>query len=227
MTISELRQAISQLSRQEREDLAEWILNSPDSETRVAERLLTYGAQQRLSVEEYLRLEDESDRRHEYIDGQIFEVNRPMLRHHLIVGNVVGYLYEQLRSSQCKVFSSNVRVRLRVAQCDIVYIPDVVVACGPFTQEALDLQYLTEPTVAIEVFSPATEDIDRREKLLNYRQIPSLEEYVLVAQWSPRVTVYRRSDNWNPLVLREPRDVFESSAMEVSITLADIYEGLR
>lgn len=226
MTIAEIHQAIRGLSRREREELAEWILNSRDSEMRVEERLPVLAQAPRLTVEEFLRLEDESGGCHEYIDGQIFEVNRPMLRHHLIVGNLVAHLQAQLRGSPRNVLSSNVRVRLRVDQCDLVYLPDAVIV-GPLTQQALDLQYLTEPSLIVEVFSPATEDIDRREKLLNYRHIPSLEEYVLISQWSPQVTVFRRGDNWLPLILKEPKDVFESRAGEVNIALADIYGGIR
>ena len=79
----------------------------------------------------------------------------------------------------------------------------------------------------VEVFSPVTEDIDRREKLLNYRRIASLEEYVLVAQRSLEVLIFRRSDNWNPTVLTSPDDVLESRAVELSMSLEEIYEGLR
>jgi len=111
--------------------------------------------------------------------------------------------------------------------CDLLYRPDIMVACGPFTAEALDLPYLTDPCVIVEVFSPVTEDIDRREKLLNYRRISSVEEYVLVAQRSVEVIIFRRGDNWNPTVLTAPDDVFEARSVEVSISLEEIYEGTR
>jgi Uma2 family endonuclease len=102
-----------------------------------------------------------------------------------------------------------------------------MIACGPFTAEALDLPYLTEPCVIVEVFSPVTEDIDRREKLMNYRRIASVEEYVLIAQRSLEVIVFRRSDNWNPTVLTSPDDVVASRSVELSMSLEEIYEGVR
>ena len=102
-----------------------------------------------------------------------------------------------------------------------------MIASGPLTAEALDLPYLTEPRLIVEVFSPVTEDIDRREKLLNYRRIPSLEEYVLVAQRTLEVIIFRRCDNWNPTVLISPDDVVESHSVELSVSLEEIYEGVR
>ena len=91
----------------------------------------------------------------------------------------------------------------------------------------LDQQYLTNLCVVVEVLSASTEAIDRREKAPNYRQLPSLEEYLLVAQRSMEVTVFPRSENWSPRVLTAPEDVFESRAVEVKVALADIYEGAR
>jgi Uma2 family endonuclease len=222
-----LRQAIKLLSRREREELAEWILNSPDIEFGVAETALPYGGRRYYTVEEYLRFEDESSERHEYVAGYIFAMSPPLIRHEMITTNLLVHFQNQLRGTPCRAFTSNTKLRLRVAQDDVFYMPDVLVACGPFTEEVQDAKWLTDPCVVIEVLSPSTEAIDRREKALNYRHIPSLEEYILIAQRSMEVTVFRRSDNWRPLVLTAPEDVFESRAIEVNIALANIYEGVR
>jgi Uma2 family endonuclease len=122
---------------------------------------------------------------------------------------------------------SHAKVRLQVNREDTFYMPDLMIACGPFTDKILDTQYLTNPCVVVEVLSASTEAIDRREKALNYRHLPSLEEYLLVAQRSMEVTVLRRSENWSPQVLTAPEHVFESRAVEVKIPLSDIYEGAR
>jgi len=114
---------------------------------------------------------------------------------------------------------------LKVNRDDIIYLPDVMVSCGSFTDEELDMRYLTKPRVVVEVLSASTETIDRREKALNYRYSPSVEEYLLVAQRSMEVTVMRRSDGWIPQVLTAPADVFESGAVEIKVSLAQIYEG--
>ena len=223
-----LRQAIKLLSRREREELAEWILNSPDVEIGVAEPALPYGTRRHYyTVEEYLNFEEESPGRHEYVAGQIFAMSPPIIRHQMITTNLATHLQNQLRGTPCRAFSSNAKLRMQAHDSDIFYIPDVMVCCGPFTEEVLDAQWLTDPCVVMEVVSAWTEAIDRREKVLNYRQIPSLEEYVLIAQRSMEVTVFSRSDNWRPQVLKAPEDVFESRAVEVNIPLASIYEGVR
>ena len=141
--------------------------------------------------------------------------------------NVAVQFQSQLRGTPCRAFSSKMKLRLQVDRDDIFYVPDVMVACGPFTEEALDAQWLTTPCVVVEVLSASTELIDKREKALTYRNIASLEEYVLVAQRSTEVTVFRRSDHWRPQVLTALEDVFESGAVEVNIALANIYEGVR
>jgi Uma2 family endonuclease len=221
-----LKQAIRQLPRPEREDLAEWILNSPDVESRVAEPTLPYGAQRYSTVEEYLQFEEDSTDRHEYIAGYIYAMSMPVLRHEMIVANVCASFHNQLRGTPCRAFGSNMKLRIQVDQDDFFYIPDVQIACGSFNAD-LDARWLTDPCVIVEVLSPATQTVDRREKMQNYRHISSLEEYILIAQRPMQVTVFRRSDNWRAQVLTAPEDVYESRAVEVNITLANIYEGVQ
>jgi Uma2 family endonuclease len=228
--IPALQQAIRTLTRFQREELAEWMLNSPDLADAVAEFRSAYGppdGRRPRTVEEFLRMEQGSPVRHEYVGGETYEMRAPMPRHEVIVGNLLDHFRAQLGVGPSKVISSHLGLRLQVDACDLYYRPDIMIACGPLTAEALDLPYLTEPCVIVEVFSPVTEDIDRREKLLNYRRIPSVEEYVLVAQRSPEVIIFRRSDNWNPTVLTAPDDVVEWRSVELTMSVEEIYEGLR
>ena len=225
--IQSIQQAIRRLSRIEREDLAEWILNSQDFDFGIKESALAYGGRRLLTVEEYLALEEDIVVRYEYMAGQIFAMSNPLIRHEVITANLLARFQNQLQGGPCKALSSHTKVRMQVNRDDIFYMPDMSVFCGPFTEEMLDQQYLTDPCVVVEVLSASTEAIDRREKTLNYRHIPSLEEYLMVAQRTMEVTILRRCENWIPLVLTAPGDVYESSAVEVNITLADIYEGVR
>ena len=94
-----------------------------------------------------------------------------------------------------------------------------------YRQQGRDVPYVTDPRVIVEVFSPITEDIDRREKVLNYRRVTALEEYLLIAQRSPQVIVFRRSEDWSPVELTALDAVVESRAMEMSMSLRDIYAG--
>jgi Uma2 family endonuclease len=222
-----IRQAIRQLSRVEREELAEWILNSPDFPVGIREPALAYAENRAFTVEEYLRLEEESALRHEFVAGQVFAMTNPLLRHEVIVANLLFSFQSQLQGSPCMALGSNMKVRMQVDRDDIFYIPDLTVTCGPFTEEMQEQRYLTNPCVVVEVISASTEAIDRREKVLNYRHIPSLEEYLVVAQRSMEVTILRRSENWKPQVLTSPDGVYDSRAVEVNIQLERIYERIR
>jgi Uma2 family endonuclease len=226
--IPALQQAIRSLTRFQREELAEWILNSADFNDAIAESGSVWGAppeRHALTVEEFLAIENGGSARHEYIAGEMFELRAPMPRHEMIVANLLGHFRAQLGGSPATVIASNLGLRLHVEQTDLFYRPDVMVACGPFVPTALDVPYVTDPCVIVEVFSPITEDIDRREKALNYRRIAALEEYLLIAQRSPQVIVFRRSDDWSPIELTALDDIVESRSIQLSMSLQQIYAG--
>jgi Uma2 family endonuclease len=226
--IPALQQVIRTLSRFQREELAEWMLNGADFNDFIAEEGADYGApdaRHPLTVEEFLEIENGGGARHEYIAGEMFEMRQPMPRHGLIVANLLGKFREHLATRPSRIVTTDLGVRLRVEKVDVFYRPDIMVACGPFTPAALDLPYLTDPSVIVEVFSPITEDIDRREKALNYRRIASLEEYVLIAQRSPLAIISRRSCDWTPVVLTGIDAVVESCSVELSMSLKEIYAG--
>jgi Uma2 family endonuclease len=223
--IPALQLAIRVLTRYQREELAEWILNSGDFGDRVANPGLPYAERHTLTVEEFLAIESGGSARHELIGGEMFEMRVPMPRHEVIVQNLLKLLRAQLDGSPSTVIAEKLGLRLTVEQTDLFYRPDVVIAYGPFTAAALDVSYVTDPRVIVEVFSPITEDIDRREKALNYRRIEALEEYLLIAQRSPQVIVFRRDQDWRPFELTALDAVLESRSLEASMSLRDIYAG--
>jgi Uma2 family endonuclease len=222
--IPALQQAIRALTRYQREELAEWILNSGDFEDFIAQSRLGWGMsaeRHTLTVEEFLAIETGGSVRHEYIGGEMFEMRPPMPRHEVIVANLLGLLREKAAPEPATVIASNLGLRLRVDDTDLFYRPDVLIAgCT-----ASELPYVTEPRVVIEVFSPITEDIDRREKGLNYRRIATLEEYWLIAQRSPQVIVFRRDDDWSPIELTAMDAVVEARSLDLSMSLREIYAG--
>jgi Uma2 family endonuclease len=228
-TLEEIQQAIRQLTRFEREDLAEWMLNSADFADRVAEPALGYAAppgDRRMSVEEYLQMEGSSGR-YEYVGGEIFAMAPATLRHEAIVASVIAAVYAHVLGGPCRAFASNAGVRLQVNQKDLVYLPDVMVGCGSFSEESSNPQYLTDPCLIVEVLSPSTEAIDRREKAVNYQHIASLEEYVLVEQDAMKVTIARRAEDWIPAVLAFPEATAEFRSIGLHMTLEQIYARWR
>jgi Uma2 family endonuclease len=177
-----------------------------------------------LSVEDYLKFEAEGQVRHDYIGGRIHAMTGASVRHNLIAGNLFGALFNHLRGGPCKVHMSDVKVRLEVNREDIFYYPDVMVAC---VRDGVEKYYLRYPKLVVEVLSESTEVIDQREKLLNYPLIPTLAEYVLIAQDMHEITLHRRETQWRPIILKAKDAVVEFPSLKLSLPLAQIYEGVE
>lgn len=175
-----------------------------------------------IGVDEYLRGEESSELRHEYIGGVVYAMVGASRQHNTLALNLGAALHRHLHGGPCRVFMSDVKVRLRVRGEEIFYYPDLVVACEPSDRERY---YVEQPRLIVEVLSETTERIDRREKLFAYTLIPSLQEYVLVAQARPEVTVHRRRSDWVGEVLTAGELRLE--AVEFEIPLASIYEGVE
>jgi Uma2 family endonuclease len=152
-----------------------------------------------VSEAEYLALERISETRHEFYRGQIFAMAGATANHSWITDSLIMALRQRLSDQECRPYSRDMRVYIE----GLYTYPDVVVACPPkFKDDRTDS--LINPCVVIEVLSPSTEAYDRGKKFDLYRQSQTLEQYVLVAQDSPRVISYvRQSDGvaWlmNPL----------------------------
>lgn len=173
------------------------------------------------SIEEYLQLETVSPVRHEYLAGQIFATTGGTRRHNRLAGRLYNAIDDHLGAGPCEPYIGDVKVRFRINTDEYVYYPDVMVNCEPEESE----QYVLHPRLIIEVLSPSTESTDRREKALLYRAIPTLEEYAIVAQDEPQVTLQRRSEQWRPMVYSAPEDIVEFRSIGLSMPLAKIYEG--
>lgn len=140
----------------------------------------------RLTIEEYLARESRGRGRHEFVAGDVYALSGGSLRHNTIALNIASRLRAAVGDGPCRVFINDVKVR---AADDLFYYPDVVVACGPMDDTAI---YLRDPCLIVEVTSPSTESIDRREKLVAYRQVAALQAYVVVSQRRRSVEVHRR-----------------------------------
>lgn len=170
-----------------------------------------------LSVEEYLKLEETSQIRHEYVGGTS--------RHNVIAGNLFALLWNAARGGPCRVYGSDM---LLSASEEVFYYPDVTVVCGD--EEAGDeALYQVAPCLVVEVTSPSTEATDRREKMLACRHIPSLRAYLIVAQEGLRVERHWRDDagRWWQAEAVGPEGVVPVPCPEVELTLAQIYGGLQ
>lgn len=134
---------------------------------------------------EYLAWERAAPEKHELHDGEIFAMTGASFAHNKIVGNVVRELGNALRDRPCDVTPSDLRVKIPAA--GLYTYPDALVVCGEPQFEDAARDTLLNPTVIVEVLSDSTEAYDRGKKFRYYRSIPSLREYVLVAQDLPSV----------------------------------------
>lgn len=179
-----------------------------------------------LSVEEYLELERTSERRHEYVAGEIHAHAGGTRRHDVISGNIFAMLWNAAQGGPCRVHTAD---RMLRAAEDIFYYPDVMVVCPPEDDPGDDDALFEDaPCLVVEVTSPSTEAIDRREKMLAYRRIPSLRAYLIVDQEALRVERHWRDESgrwwWAEAV--GPEGLAPIPCPEAGLTLAQIYEGL-
>lgn len=164
---------------------------------------MTQLARQRFSFDEYVELEVEATTRHEFLDGQVWALAGGSPTHAAIIATAIALLAAALRGSRCRVFSSDLRIR--VAETSLATYPDASVICGEVELDPADRKGHTasNPRVLVEVLGPSTEDYDRGEKLAHYKRIPSLQEIVLVAHDERRVDLWRRiGDRWTLLSFR-------------------------
>ena len=133
-----------------------------------------------LTPEAYLTLEESAPEKNEYVDGEIFAMTCASEPHNLIVVNTVRELGNQLKKRPCKVYASDMRVK--VSPTGLFTYPDVVVVCGQAQFDDSHRDTLLNPTLIVEVLSESTEAYDRGRKFEHYRKLESLAEYVLIAQ---------------------------------------------
>lgn len=177
-----------------------------------------------IMVADYLAHERHSAGKSEYFAGTVFAMAGGSEAHNVIVSNVVAALHGQLRRRQCTVYPSD--MRLRIPATGLYTYPDVSVVCGAAQFDDDHRDTLLNPTVIIEVLSPSTESYDRGKKFQNYRTLPSLQEYLLVAQDGYHIEHYVRQPNnqWLLAEANDPTTTLHLSALGCDLTLADVYE---
>jgi Uma2 family endonuclease len=182
-------------------------------------------AKHRYTVEEYLRREAAAVDKHEFHEGEILAMSGGTYKHSLIAANVIGALWSRLRDSRCRALESNMRVR--VPPTDRYVYPDAMVVCGQpqFDPQDPNLTTITNPRVIFEVLSESTEAYDRGAKFTRYREIESLEEFVLVSQDRLLVEAYARQPGGTWLLA--PSSGIDAMAsmrsLQISLPLSEIY----
>lgn len=178
-----------------------------------------------ITPEDYLAAEEISPHRHEYRDGEVFAMTGGTRNHHAITVNLLVRLDAHLRGSGCRAFVEGMKTHVEAKNA--FYYPDVVVTCDERDRPSDD-PYISHPCLIIEVLSPSTARFDRTEKFADYRAIPSLCEYVLVASDRRQVEVFQRNNHgeWGLGNMPEDDTIWLAS-VDCAIALSEIYRDVN
>jgi len=184
---------------------------------------MSAAAKSLLTPQEYLARERLAETKSEYYDGEVFAMAGGSEEHSLIATNVLIEMGLQLRERPCKVYNSDMRVL--VARDGPYTYPDAIVVCGEALFADAEVDTLLNPTVIVKVLSPTTESWDRGGKFEQYQQMPSLQEYVLIAQDRPRVERFARQaeGEWLLTVATGLDSALSLPSIECDLTLRDVY----
>ncbi len=187
------------------------------------------------TVEEYLALERIAEERSEYLDGVIYAMAGESDDHGDISVNICGELHAQLKSKDCRARLKDTKVRsgpipsLRNATKGLYSYPDIVVICGERQFHDSHRDVVLNPTVIIEILSPATEAFDRGEKFDRYQFWNStLSDYLLVSQVQPKIEHYIRQPDgsWSYFVYRGLQSKVPLKSIQCTLSLAEVYDRI-
>jgi Uma2 family endonuclease len=175
-----------------------------------------------LTFEQYLKLEEQQDIRHEFVDGFMFAMAGGTKAHNTIAGNIYAKARIAARAKpNCGAYMENVKLRTKNS---VGYYPDVVVSCDDDVNDLL----IHNPCLIVEVLSSSTEDLDRSEKWLNYQKSSSLQMYVLINQNKKFLETFKRNldGTWQYAILEET-GTLEFRCLDFAMTLEEIYEDVK
>ncbi|WP_114312731.1 Uma2 family endonuclease [Thermus caldifontis] len=172
-----------------------------------------------LSLEEYLEREARSPTKHELVEGLPYAMAGASRAHALLVTNLALVLGPLARQRGCRLYVTD--TKLKVGE-STVYYPDLMVVCAP---PPANPYYEEDPCLVVEVPSPSTEAIDRREKLWRYLSLPSLQGYILVHTQERRVELYRREGE-QILYQATTEGELPLPCLEGNLPLAEAYAGV-
>ena len=178
-----------------------------------------------LTSEEYLQLEEKSDIKHEYIDGDVYAMAGATDTHVTIAGNIFALLLSHLRGSGCRVYISDMKIRIESK--NRFYYPDVLVTCEDKDRENSTFKQF--PNLIVEVLSDSTEAFDRGDKFADYQSLPSLQEYVLVNTKKARIECFRRTPEglWLLQFYELKDSQFELTSVGFKGNISDVYEEVE
>ncbi len=176
----------------------------------------------RYTFREYLELEEASNVKHEYLNGEIYGMAGGTPQHAAITMAVGSALVSALRGGPCRAYSSDLRIR--VLETGLATYPDITVVCGDLQTDPESSSTITNPTLIVEVLSDSTEEYDRGKKFEHYRQIPSLQDYILISQNKRHVEVHHRTTNGWSAKTFSAKDTIDLPSIQSQLSVEQIYQ---
>lgn len=173
---------------------------------------------------DYLALEQSSNVKHEFLDGQIYGMAGGTPEHAALKAAVIGLLFPQIRGGGCRAYDADLRIR--VPETGLATYPDLTVVCGPRELHPEDPDAVTNPTLIVEVLSKSTADYDRGDKFEHYKRIASLRQYVLLSQLEPELEVWSRGpeNEWTKTISRAGERAYLES-IGAALDVSEVYEA--
>jgi Uma2 family endonuclease len=182
---------------------------------------------EKVSIEEYLEMENVSVEKHEYYKGEIFAMSGARVPHNAITGNLFISLGQKLKGKKSKPYNSDQRIHF--PSNTLFTYPDISIICGEIITLNNDNYNVLNPAVIIEVLSKSTKNYDRGEKFKLYRDIPALKEYILADSESIHIEVFRLNENnhWELEEYNSKEDLLDVKAIDENNLVSEIYEGVK
>jgi Uma2 family endonuclease len=176
----------------------------------------------KLTVSDYLAWESTQEARHEFWRGEVFAMVGARRVHGLVSGNLFAALKTHLKGTPCRAFIEGQKVQVGH---DAIFYPDVFVTCDP--RDLATEVVFHHPKLIVEVLSESTQAYDRGLKFATYRQLASLQEYLLVDPDSRSVEVFRRNERGNFELLDQTADAeLVLACVGLSLPIAEVFDGL-
>lgn len=185
---------------------------------------MTQTVSQQLTRDDYYRLEETAEQKHEFYQGEIFAMSGGTFNHAAISLNVVTALKTKLRGKSCQPTNSDMRIETPEG---LITYPDAAVYCGK--PELTENQCsLLNPVIIIEVLSPSTRRYDKIDKFTLYRAISSFQDYLLIDSEKIAVQHYRKSEP-NEWILHDYLNITDSiylKSIQETFSLIEMYDGI-
>ena len=178
-----------------------------------------------ITPQEYLLQEEQSDVKHEYIDGYAYAMAGANDAHVTVSLNLATLLRSHVRGSGCRVFISDMKARIE--QLNRYYYPDVMVTCDERDKEnATEKKF---PCLIVEVLSDSTEAFDRGDKFADYQLLETLQEYVLINVKRQRVECLRRNNEglWVIYSYTAEDKSFQLQSVNLTVEMSALYEDVE